>query len=116
MLTDENEIAHEHREFSEHTAQVIDEEVARILSAAADEANRKLAEHRTELDTLAEALQTHEVIDELEIEKLIGPSVNGRAESNGQPPGDASQTAATGSQQSTRESAPETTDRSTPDT
>ncbi len=84
------EIAHEHRSFSEHTAQVIDEEVAKILSATSDEADRTLAKHRTELDTLADALQTREVIDELEIEELIGPSANARAESNGQPPADAS--------------------------
>jgi len=69
------EMANEHRTFSEHTAQVIDEEIAKILHAAADRAERILAENRDKLDTLAEALLEKEVIDTDEIEALIGPSV-----------------------------------------
>ncbi len=76
---------HEHRLFSEHTAQVIDEEVARILHEAADRAYRLLDENREKLDRLAEALEEREVLDEHEIEQIIGPSVNRRAEHNGQP-------------------------------
>src|SRR4029078_13161680 len=40
---------HEQREFSEHTAQLIDEEVARILHNAASEATRLLTEQREQL-------------------------------------------------------------------
>src|SRR5690606_37981974 len=76
---------HEHRLFGEHTAQVIDEEVARILHEAADRAYRLLDENREKLDRLAEALEEREVLDEHEIEQIIGPSVNRRAEHNGQP-------------------------------
>jgi cell division protease FtsH len=79
---------HEQREFSEHTAQLIDEEVARILNAAAHRASELLAENRDKLRDLAEALERQEVLDEHEIEQLIGPSVNRRAESNGRPPVD----------------------------
>lgn len=74
---------HEQREFSEHTAQLIDEEVARILHAAAEKASRLLAQHRENLEKIARELEEHEVLDEHEIEQLIGPSINRRAESNG---------------------------------
>jgi len=76
---------HEHRTFSEHTAQVIDEEVARILHEAADRAYRLLDENRDKLEQLADALEDKEVLDERDIEEIIGPSVNRRAEQNGQP-------------------------------
>jgi cell division protease FtsH len=76
---------HEQREFSEYTARLIDEEVARILHAAAERASDLLSEHRDQLQTLARALEEREVLDEHEIEELIGPSVNKRAESNGRP-------------------------------
>jgi cell division protease FtsH len=74
---------HEQRDFSEHTAQVIDEEVARILHGAADRASSLLAEHRELLDKLSLALEEREVLDEMEIAALIGPSVNSRHETNG---------------------------------
>jgi cell division protease FtsH len=79
------EIVQEHREFSEHTAQVIDEEVARILHHAGDRAHELLVEHRGQLDTLAGALCEREMLDTAEIAELIGPSVNARAETNGKP-------------------------------
>jgi cell division protease FtsH len=75
---------YEQREFSEHSAQLIDEEVAGILHAAADRAAQLLSEHRGELEKLASALEDHEVLDEKEIEELLGPSINKRSsESNG---------------------------------
>ncbi len=63
----------EHREYSEHTAQVIDEEISRILNEASDGAMQTLTEHREKLDTLAIALDREEELDESEIEALIGP-------------------------------------------
>ena len=78
------EIVQEHREFSEHTAQLIDEEVARLLHAADARAHRLLEEHRDKLETLASALQENEEVSEDQIEALIGPSVNRhRAERGG---------------------------------
>ena len=50
------EIAQHERQFSEHTAQVIDEEVEKILHAAEDLAKRTLQQHAGKLSTLAEAL------------------------------------------------------------
>ena len=76
---------HEHRDFSEHSAQLIDEEVSKILHAASDRADSLLLKHRDQLEKLAGALEEQEVLDEHEIELLLGPSINKRAESNGRP-------------------------------
>lgn len=63
----------EPREFSEHTAQVIDEETARILHTAADTAKKMLIEHRAKLDELATKLAEQETLEVKEIEALLGP-------------------------------------------
>jgi len=63
----------EPRRFSEHTAQVIDEEVVRILREASEKAEKTLAENRHKLDTLADALEHDETLDDRDIEGLIGP-------------------------------------------
>jgi cell division protease FtsH len=65
----------EPRRFSEHTAQVIDEEVSRLLRDASDKATALLQEHREKLDALAQRLEEVETLDEDEIERQIGPSV-----------------------------------------
>jgi cell division protease FtsH len=66
----------EPRRFSEHTAQVIDEEVSRLLCDASARATAMLTEQREKLDTLARKLEETETLDEADIEKLIGPAVN----------------------------------------
>jgi cell division protease FtsH len=66
----------EPRRFSEHTAQVIDEEVSRLLCDAAERATVILTEQREKLDTLAKRLEEVETLDDSEIERLIGPAVN----------------------------------------
>jgi cell division protease FtsH len=63
----------EPRRFSEHTAQLIDEEVSRILRGSFDRAMEMLAEHRDKLECLAKALETEETLDDVAIEKLLGP-------------------------------------------
>jgi cell division protease FtsH len=70
------EIAQHERQFSEHTAQVIDEEVAKILHTAEDRAKRTIQQHQDKLNALAEALLERETLDEDEIRKIFGPSVN----------------------------------------
>ncbi len=65
----------EPREFSEHTARVIDEEIVRILRRAADEAEQMLSKNRDTLDRLAAELEKQETLDEQQIEALIGPAV-----------------------------------------
>ena len=64
----------EHREFSEHTARVIDEEVTRILHEAADRARTMLSHAREKLDRVAQELEEREVLSEREVEVLIGPA------------------------------------------
>jgi cell division protease FtsH len=63
----------EPREFSEHTARVIDEEIIRLLRAASERAEQILLENRDKLDLLATTLEKEEVLEERQIEQLIGP-------------------------------------------
>jgi cell division protease FtsH len=70
------EIAQHERQFSEHTAQVIDEEVEKILHTAEDLAKRTVQQNEGKLTAIAKALLEREVLDEAEITALIGPSVN----------------------------------------
>ena len=87
---------YEQREFSDHTARLIDEEVARILHEAGDRAHKLLTQHRAELERLSDALEQQEILEEPEIERLLGPSINKRAASNGRAI-DVAPTAGTGS-------------------
>jgi cell division protease FtsH len=63
----------EPREFSEHTARVIDEEIMRLLRTASERAEQILLENRDKLDLLGTTLEKEEVLDERQIEQLIGP-------------------------------------------
>ncbi len=74
---------HQQRQFSEHTLQIIDDEVARILHDAYDRSINILNEHRDKLDILANALVETEEVSEQDIVELIGPSVH--HEGNGKP-------------------------------
>jgi cell division protease FtsH len=65
------------RSFSEHTMEVIDEEVLRILTDAQKAANQLLIDRRTELQAITDGLMEHEELDRYQIEELIGPSVHG---------------------------------------
>ena len=73
----------EPRRFSEHTAQLIDEEVSRILRAASDRAVEMLTQHREQLECLAKALEAEETLDDAAIEKLLGPPAWKTAEAAG---------------------------------
>jgi cell division protease FtsH len=83
----------EPREFSEDTAKLIDEEVVRILRAAADKAEQILRENHDKLVLLATTLEREEVLDERQVAELIGPAAyrpaswaktNGQAKSDEQ--------------------------------
>ena len=65
------------RSFSEHTMEVIDEEVHRILTEAQQAANELLIKHRDDLQAITDGLLKSEELDRYEIEDLIGPSVHG---------------------------------------
>jgi len=77
---------HQQRHFSEHTQEIIDTEVARILHEAAEGAQRLLTERREELEKLTRSLIEHEELDEAEITALIGPSVHAQQKLREEPP------------------------------
>ena len=74
---------HQHRQFSEHTMEIIDSEVARLLRESSDRAFQLLSEQRNKLEAITQRLLEKEELDEHEITALIGPSIhpslNGRA-------------------------------------
>ena len=74
---------HQQRQFSEHTMELIDNEVATILRDASAKALEMVTANRSKLDKLAHGLLEAEELDESGIAGLIGPSVH--AESNGKP-------------------------------
>jgi cell division protease FtsH len=71
------EITHS-RPFSEHTQELIDEEVARILLEADQKAEQLLRERRMELEKITRGLLEREELSEAEIAELIGPSTHTR--------------------------------------
>lgn len=64
------------RLFSEHTMELIDEEVTKILADAAQKALSLLNDRRDKLETLTERLLEEEELDRKEIREIIGPSVH----------------------------------------
>jgi cell division protease FtsH len=81
----------EPRDFSEGTAQMIDEEVQGLLREADERAYALLREHRSNLDRLAEALLQREELQREEIEKLLQegrvPVTDGKATDTVMAPG-----------------------------
>jgi cell division protease FtsH len=66
-------------EYSERTAQSIDEEVRRLLSEAERRVRATLSERRAQLDELARALLQHETIERsalLALLERVGPALN----------------------------------------
>src|SRR2546422_605568 len=59
------------REISEHTAEVVDEELKRILGAAFERAREILLERRDALDRLAATLLERETLDREEVEMVV---------------------------------------------
>lgn len=89
---------HQSRQFSEHTQEMIDNEVTRILHDASSRATDLLVKKRSELELITKGLLEREELNEIEIEKLIGPSVHGAAQTFANATGtDASESSAGGS-------------------
>ena len=59
------------REYSDSTAQLVDEEISRILREQEQRAIELLTKHRRGLDKVAEALLEHETIDGATVGKLV---------------------------------------------
>ncbi len=68
----------EPRDFSEHTARMIDDEIRRIIRNAEEEAEQTLTSRREDLDRIANALLEHEMLSDVEVRKLL---TNGDASS-----------------------------------
>ena len=60
-----------HRDYSEKTAQIIDEEVKRIVEASSERAEQIVKEHIDQLHALAQALLEREILDGDEIDKIL---------------------------------------------
>jgi cell division protease FtsH len=59
------------REYSDDTAKLLDEEVARILTEQEERAQTMLTKHRRGLELIAEALLERETVDGREVARLI---------------------------------------------
>ena len=67
---------HQSRSFSEHTMEVIDEEVTKILQDAAQKSLNMLGDRQSMLQDLTEQLIEEEELDQKEIRAIIGASVH----------------------------------------
>ncbi|MFM8870546.1 MAG: ATP-dependent metallopeptidase FtsH/Yme1/Tma family protein, partial [Actinomycetota bacterium] len=70
------------REYSDETARMIDEEIARILTEQEQRANDLLVKHRKGLDLVAEALLEQETIDGALVARLIQKGIDRAVEGN----------------------------------
>jgi cell division protease FtsH len=61
----------EPKDFSEHTAQVIDEEVQRIVHDMEKKAREVLEPNRDKLDAIAKALIKHETLENKDIDEIL---------------------------------------------
>ncbi|MCI5106776.1 MAG: ATP-dependent zinc metalloprotease FtsH [Pseudomonadales bacterium] len=68
-----------HKDYSEHTAEMIDEEVRKLVSENEARALATLREHRQQLDQIAAALLEKETISDTDIEALLGPKTKASA-------------------------------------
>jgi cell division protease FtsH len=59
------------KDYSEQTAQVVDQEVSTLLRSAYDKVKAILVEHRAQLDQLAAALLKYETLDAEEVRRII---------------------------------------------
>ncbi|MEM9825024.1 MAG: ATP-dependent zinc metalloprotease FtsH [Planctomycetota bacterium] len=76
---------HQSRQFSEHTQELIDEEVARILLEADQKAEQLLRERRADLEKITRALLEHEELSEMDLTELIGESIQKKMKQNDKP-------------------------------
>ncbi|WP_170284177.1 ATP-dependent zinc metalloprotease FtsH [Roseospira marina] len=60
-----------HKNMSDETARMVDEEIRRIVDTAYETAQRLLTEHRDELETLAQGLLEYETLNGDEIQTLL---------------------------------------------
>jgi cell division protease FtsH len=71
------------RDFSEHTAQLIDDEICKLVGELEEKAQEVLLEHREQLNALAEALLEEEILEADQIQALVGTGLQQSRESAG---------------------------------
>jgi len=59
------------RNFSEHTAQLIDEEIQKIVNEMEKKAKKTLTDNRHQLEALADELLKHETLTRDEVDKIL---------------------------------------------
>jgi cell division protease FtsH len=59
------------REYSEETARIIDEEVKKLVDSLEVETKRMLAEHRTRIEDMAQALVKYETLDGNDVDRIM---------------------------------------------
>jgi cell division protease FtsH len=103
----------EERDYSERTAEEIDDEVRRVIDEAHERCRKVLAEHRDSLDKVASVLVVEETLEGDELRSLLGPTAGrtvpgdeGSAVATPEPPS-ASGTAGKGSEEETEEERPQ---------
>ncbi|MGH9358948.1 MAG: ATP-dependent zinc metalloprotease FtsH, partial [Terriglobia bacterium] len=64
------------RDFSEHTAQIIDDEVRALISSLEEQATKILQQHRAQVEALANALIEKEVVQATEIREILESAGN----------------------------------------
>ncbi len=65
----------QHRDYSERTAEVIDEEVTRLINENYERAKKLLTSHGETLEALAQALLERETLDGAEVEAIVSAAV-----------------------------------------
>ncbi len=60
------------KDFSEHTAQIIDEEVQRIVTEMEEKAIDLLSDNRNKLDSIADGLLEQETLENKDIDRILG--------------------------------------------
>jgi cell division protease FtsH len=75
----------ESRTFSEQTAQLVDEEIRKLVAEALDRARSILSEHRDRVQELAARLLATEVLEEEVLRQILGPKVVAPTEAERRP-------------------------------
>ena len=71
------------RDFSEHTAQLIDDEILKLVGELEKKAQEVLSEHREQLNALAEALLENEILEADQIQALVDTGLQPSRDSAG---------------------------------
>jgi cell division protease FtsH len=63
------------RDFSEHTAQIIDDEISNLLKHIEQDITALLEQHRAQLESLASALLEKETLEAEEIQEILNSAM-----------------------------------------